>query len=640
MRVLLVEDDELIIRSLEKILAEQHYVVDVATDGQIGWAFVEAFNYDIILLDILLPKLDGIQFCQKLRAQDCQTPVLMLTAQNSSSDRVIGLDAGADDYVVKPFEPEELLARLRVLSRRKDSTRPTILKWLNLHLDPAICEVTYKGNQIHLTPKEYRLLELFLRNPHRVFSRGAILDHLWSCEEPPGEDTVTVHIKDLRQKLKLSGVPTDLIATVYGQGYRLKPEPDSNTLELRQLPAWMRESLIQQRTKAGLSEVWKKHQGVSHDRCLLLEQVSTALHENQITDEQRHQACRAAHQLAGALGIFGFAQGSRLAKKIEHLLQTEIAFDREQTLQFSKLVTMLRRSLQETTPTSSWGFPLLLVVDNDIDLAERMLQLAGAWGISMALAPSLSVVKEAIWGKGRAGNRKNYQSADVLVVNLCLSSASDESLALLTELTNQIPPRLVLFLSDQDQLTTRIKIARLGAHVFLPTSELESVSASTELEISAASLPDRVLEAVTRMRSQIYGTAPKVMVVDDDPQILAAIEALLEPWGLQLAMVEDPRQFWQTLQAFSPDLLVMDVKMPHFSGIELCQVVRNSPEWENLPVVFFTAHPEVSILHQALIVGADGFVSKATEAADLVALILNRLGRVRLRRSLADLVSG
>ena len=149
-------------------------------------------------------------------------PVLMLTARDTSTDKVLGLDAGADDYVVKPFDLKELLARIRALLRRGSSTLPPLLTWESLRLDPATCEVTYGDRLLALTPKEYSLLEFFLRSSGRVLSRSVILDHLWSSGDPPGEETVKVHLRSLRQKLKAAGAADDFIETVYGLGYRLK----------------------------------------------------------------------------------------------------------------------------------------------------------------------------------------------------------------------------------------------------------------------------------------------------------------------------------------------------------------------------------------------------------------------------------
>jgi len=222
MKILIVEDDERIAEALAEALADQHYTVDTAADGEAGWDLVEAFPYDLVLLDVMLPKLDGIQFCQQLRDYSYRMPVLMLTARDTSIDKVMGLDAGADDYVVKPFDLEELSARIRALLRRGGTTTPPVLKCGSLQLDPSSCEVTYRDRSLNLTPKEYSLLELFLRNRRRVFSRSAILESLWSFEEPPEEDTVKAHVKGLRQKLKAVGAPANFIETIYGLGYRLK----------------------------------------------------------------------------------------------------------------------------------------------------------------------------------------------------------------------------------------------------------------------------------------------------------------------------------------------------------------------------------------------------------------------------------
>ncbi len=222
MRVLVVEDDLHISEALQEALIDQRYIVDVASDGLSGWNFVESFEYDLILLDVMLPKLDGIKLCQRIRSEGYQTPVLMLTARDTLTDKVKGLDAGADDYLVKPFELEELEARMRALLRRGPATLPPVLEWGTLKLNPSTCEVFYDDKALHLTPKEYGLLELFLRNSNRMFSRGMILEHLWSFEEPPGEETVKMHIKSLRHKLKAAGAQEDMIETVYGLGYRLK----------------------------------------------------------------------------------------------------------------------------------------------------------------------------------------------------------------------------------------------------------------------------------------------------------------------------------------------------------------------------------------------------------------------------------
>ncbi len=221
MKFLLIEDDERIASSLAEALTDHNYAVDIANDGEEGWDLITAFTYDLILLDVMLPKLNGIELCQKLRRLGYGLPVLMLTAKDTSSDKVLGLDAGADDYVIKPFDLKELLARIRALLRRGTSPVSTFLEWGELVLDPATCTVTYHQQLLSVTPKEYQLLELLLRHHGHVLNRHQIIDHLWSSIDPPGEDTVKVHIRGIRQKLKAAGAKDDFIETVYGLGYRL-----------------------------------------------------------------------------------------------------------------------------------------------------------------------------------------------------------------------------------------------------------------------------------------------------------------------------------------------------------------------------------------------------------------------------------
>lgn len=222
MKILLVEDDERIADALAEDLSDQHYTIDIAYDGRAAWEMVDAFVYDLILLDVMLPEVDGVQLCRQLRSQQCNTPILMLTARDTTSDKVRGLDAGADDYLIKPFDLEELSARIRSLLRRGGLMQPPVLTWEALQLNPGSCEVTYNSQPLALTPKEYSLLELFLRNPRLVFSSGQIVERLWACGDVPADETVRSHIKGLRHKLRAIGAPADVIETVHGLGYRLK----------------------------------------------------------------------------------------------------------------------------------------------------------------------------------------------------------------------------------------------------------------------------------------------------------------------------------------------------------------------------------------------------------------------------------
>lgn len=222
MRILLVEDDTQLAESLAEALMVQRYIVDLAKDGESAWNKIQAFTYDLILMDVTLPKLDGIRLCERLRDRGCSSPVLMLTARDTSLDKVVGLDAGADAYMVKPLNLQELLAQIRALLRRGQSGASPILRWGDLSLDPGSYEVMYERSPIRLTSKEFALLETLLRYGHRVLSRAAMIERVWAWQESPEEDTVKTYIKNLRAKLRAAGAPRDLIETVHGVGYRLR----------------------------------------------------------------------------------------------------------------------------------------------------------------------------------------------------------------------------------------------------------------------------------------------------------------------------------------------------------------------------------------------------------------------------------
>ncbi len=222
MKLLLVEDDRELSDMLSEVLIGKRYLVDVAADGEECWDFVEACDYDLVMLDVVLPRLNGVDLCRQLRARAYEMPIIMLTAKDSTENQITGLDAGADDYVVKPCKLCDLLARIRALLRRKTISVSPILRWGNLSLDSNTCKVTYGERALKLTPKEYGLLELFLRNGSRLLSRSKILHNLWSFDDPPDENTVKTHMRLLRKKLSKAGAADDFIETVYGLGYRLK----------------------------------------------------------------------------------------------------------------------------------------------------------------------------------------------------------------------------------------------------------------------------------------------------------------------------------------------------------------------------------------------------------------------------------
>ncbi|MEH1921963.1 response regulator [Nostoc sp.] len=616
MRILLIEDEEVLASVLLKSLTKQHYVVDVVQDGQMGWEYTQSTNYDLLLIDVGLPKLDGITLCQRLRSGGCFTPILLMTAKDGNRERIQGLDAGADDYLIKPLDLEELQARIRALIRRGDRPRTPILEVGALRLDPSSCEVKYNNKLLELTAKEYSLLELFLRNPSRVFSRGDIIEHLWTFDDPPQEETVKSHIKYLRQKLKAAGA-VDWIENVYGLGYRLNPGRgeaaggrEQGEKEKPQIP----NRDVEQQFKQAMGGLWQQYQGLMVQRLTVLQELAAALSRKTLTKELRQSAEREAHKLAGVLGMFEQDNGTQIARKIEQILGKDGDFAAGEKRQLLSLIedlgSLIKLMGQNADNQISGAIATqistrLILIDPNPQLGDQLQQLVEGW-------QQISNLEEA----------KNFlqtTSPDLVVLNVDDAGWRKESLALLSDLATRTPPVPVLVLAATDELVERVTFAQYGARGFL----VKPVTAAQVWDVSS-----QLLQRTRSLRVNI-------LAVDDDPLILATLRPMLEPWGIRMTGLENPLRFWEVLQSTTPDLLILDVEMPHVTGIELCRAVRTDPRWQELPIVFLTAHREMETVQQVFAVGADDYVVKPVVGAELLTRITHRLERSRLLQSLS-----
>ncbi len=221
MRILVVEDEEKIAKFIKRGFKEEGYAVDIAADGEQGHLSVAANKYDLVILDLMLPKMSGLELCRRLRTEKNGIPILVLSAKDSVKDKVTGLDAGADDYLAKPFAFEELLARVRVLLRQKDSHVPTQLQVGDLSMDLLNHKIQRAGKEILLTAKEYALLEYLMRNAGTIITRTMISEHVWDIHFDTFTNVIDVYINYLRNKID-SGFEHKMILTVRGKGYMLK----------------------------------------------------------------------------------------------------------------------------------------------------------------------------------------------------------------------------------------------------------------------------------------------------------------------------------------------------------------------------------------------------------------------------------
>ncbi|MEO1446350.1 MAG: response regulator [Cyanobacteria bacterium J06635_11] len=531
MKLLLVEDDQAFARSVQQLLETHYYSVDLATDGHMAQEMTEVFSYDLILLDWVLPKKTGIQVCEALREQGDRTPIILMTGKNSSTNEVAGLDAGADDYLEKPFGFEELLAHIRAVLRRSEGIASPILEWGDLRLNPSSAEVSCclpNGERapISVTPKEYGLLEVFLRNPNRIFSMDALIDKVWPFDDAPTTGAIRTHIKGLRQKLRAAGL-AEVIDTVYGLGYRLSPAiavvvPDTNATSKTQRGA---EKSSKQSTKktakktpasdsppplVDLSALWQPVKSTYLQRVETLSKTLNDLPAGSPNQSARENITTEAHALAGSLGSFGFSAATPECRQIEQIIREHETLGSQQLQELRVAIAKVQQTLDASEPTLE--------------------------------TPSIS------------------------------------------------PP-------------------------------LVSVGGSK----------DRPKES-----QKDDGTAAKLLIVDDDPAILTLLEGLLENWGFHLQMLSNPQQFWETMEQFDPDMVLLDVEMPHVGGFELCQRLRDEPHWSELPVLFLSAHTEAETIQRVFSIGADDYIRKPIIAAELIARVMSWLERARNRRLKAE----
>lgn len=651
MKILLVEDDDAFVQVLTRTLKPHHYIIDTVKDGEMGWTYGSTFEYDLMVVDLVLPKLDGISLCKRFRAEGYTTPILLLTAQNSSTARVQGLDAGADDYVVKPFDPAELVARIRALVRRGSTNPFPLLTWGDLMLNPSTCEVSYREQHLALTTKEYELLELLMRDSQHVFSTDELLDHLWSSEKFPSEATVRSHIRRVRQKLVAIGAPHDFIATLHGRGYYLKATPSDHvkTQTARSpqpvsawaakpeftIDRWDADSILisnhlqspdpQQQYLAFLNDIWSTTKPDSLNQVSSLLQAIQDLQADHLTPQHQSQAQQLAHKLAGTLSIFGLHKAVHLSRQLEHWLGSQDPLPPNQALLMHHLVLTLHQTIQETAQIELSQLPhgrspLMLLVSADDAFNQSLQTIATSRGIQVETVSPLEL--DTSLTASDAADRVGHPP-DLIVLRLPAEpsklNAADQALSPTPALehhlqtcTQRYPALPIVVMADQIALRDRLEVARRGGKLLLDSlTPPEQVMATAVHLLKGSKLPT------------------KVMIVDDDHNWLRTLPTLLKPWGFKVTTLADPQQFWTVLQAVTPDVLVLDVNLPEINGFKLCQMLRSDPQWQRLPVLFLSVLTDSNSQQQAFTVGADDYLCKPLMGGELANRILSRLNRVR-----------
>jgi DNA-binding response OmpR family regulator/HPt (histidine-containing phosphotransfer) domain-containing protein len=621
MKILLIEDDDAIITLLTRSLSsEQHHIIDAVKDGEMGWTYASTFDYDAIVLDIMLPKLDGISLCKKLREAGDTTPILLLTSQDNTTTKVQGLEAGADDYVVKPFDIAELTARVRALLRRGSTNPLPLLSWGDLLLNPSSCEVSYDGKPLTLTTKEYDLLELFLRDSYRVFSNDEIIDRLWSSDDYPAEATVRSHLRRLRHKLQAAGAPADFIGTIHGRGYYLtSPQHSSDDRHLavgaiHELPLPVdgddrpvHSHQQQAEYLAFLQETWVTTKPQCQESLAEIITIVDRLLSGTGSETDQQQAHRQAHKLVGTLGVFALTTAMNLARQIEILLNRSTTLLPAEALPLKTYLTELGQAIATTVPLQqpeipSPNLPILLLVDLDPSLNHSLTAIATDRGYQPIVLASIEAADRYLFNSGD-------RPPTAILVNF---RAAITTIGFIQNVRIRFPDRAVFVLSERDRLQDRLAVIRHGGK-FIYTRNLDTA------QIFSAAIA--LLPATT--------ATTKVMVVDDDLDWLRTVPNLLQPWGLKITTLGDPQQFWDVLQSVQPDAIVLDIQMPEINGLELCQVLRSDPHWQRLPILFLSVSNDPISQQAAFKAGADDYLCKPMMGSELAHRIRHRVARLQ-----------
>lgn len=646
MKVLIVEDDQQLAEILKNSL-KSRYAIDIAQNGLQASQFLLSNSYDLVLLDSSLGAIDGLTLCQDLRKAGNQVLIMLMSSNDSTSDRIAGLDAGADDYVIKPVALGELEARMRALLRRRTVSELPILTWGLLRLETSSCNVFYDGKPLGLTTKEYSIVELLLREKERIFSQRALLDALWpSDNNPRGEETVRTHMKRLRQKLKPVGA-IDLIETVYGLGYRLNPAmkvaptttvpyediSDGEVSAVSVIPTMSNATTSFTSTttfttakpiattdlkEETIAQFWAKQSGRFLQRIGSLDHLTQALQKNLSDQELRTIVRRDCMQLVAAVGGICFPDALPKVQALGQWLQkaplktpAEIQILRQQIALLGNLLEGVRDGNESndrfTRVLDNNPERRVLMVDSDREYVTELMSAGHRWGIQIVRATSPEAAWDAI----------ARVCPDMLLMDCSAGTDTKANLTLLKQICDRCPNVPISILAD-GVVDQPLEITKFGGQGFYRKS------------IPQTTLLERIQERLPKRKSESFTSGAKILVVDDDRVLLEFLRGILEPWGFQVTLCEDSSQCEALIERDCPDLLVLDLEMPQVHGLELCERLRSNASTALLPILVLTAHQNVATIQKVYSAGADDFVSKPVITPELMTRIFNRLERSEL----------
>jgi diguanylate cyclase (GGDEF)-like protein len=465
-----------------------------------------------------------------------------------------------------------------------------------------------------------------------------VLDH--SLENPPASEVLLRSRSELGlgrmrvfycvEKDSLGHLSSSLSNGLLAEDQMLLHPPDREKL-VREIASAVgarlaregeQDSHLEREVTEAAAGLWDEFKGQIFEQLKALEQAALALVEGKLQSELRQEAEREAHKLAGSLGSLGLAEGTRLARDLEQGLKAGMPLGQAESLRICDAVVELRGVLERgpvthpsVSPLSAGtetedSRPLLLVVQTDTAFAGQLVVEAAHLGLRGEIAASLAAARSFV----------SRQTPGVVLLDPALPEGFDHGLTFISELAARFPVAPILVLMDSDSFSDRLKVARLGAQAFLDKTQTAH----------------QVVESVVQALSQAQVPAAKVLAIDDDPLILESLRLLLESRGMKVTTLVDPLRFWEALEGTAPDLLLLDVEMPHLSGVELCRVLRNDARWSGIPVLFLTGHTDSETVMKIFAAGADDYVSKPIVGPELVARISTRIARTQTLLSMAE----
>ncbi len=587
MRILLVEDDETLSSVIGEFLHKQNYVLDIASDGLVGWDYINTYTYDLVLLDVMLPKLDGMALCRKIRFAGKQMPVLLLTAKRNSDDKVMGLDVGADDYLVKPFDLKELAARIRALLRRGSSALAPVMRWGELELDPSTCAAKYRGQPLNLTSKEYALMELFLRNAKRVLSRSIILEHLWASDDAPSEDTVKAHIKGLRRRLRSAGAPDDFIENIYGLGYRLKPLDHLNNgqpvILIAGLPVVVTEFLHAQFSEVIFEEI--PHSRETPDRIdrndwsvLILDQSYCDVETSQMLSRAYDRLRTSQHCIIYCLEV----------NMIRCLPRNLIGHLIVYPYQPEELAQVIARHFNLSLPE--------LAPEQDKSILEGM---------------------DRMWLKFQDKINQRItiiQQAQTQLKSQALDHSSHEAAI---AAAHKLAGSLGMFgLPQGSEIAREIEELFVNGKVATQASKLDELLASLQNLLNQVNP-----EPATQTLKILDTNKPKLLIVEDDQSIARELAVEAHAWGIEAQVSYNLRHARQLVKNYLPDLVLLDLFFPNETEDGLSLLRELTTTKPPIPTIVSTMRDTFPDRLQVARLGGAIFLGKPTSATQVMQIV-------------------